>query len=372
METYTNMFTCLGTYLNTVEEVQPPPLHSKLNEQWWESLEKEWMSLCSESEQTSEFQDKGISVLECFHIGYDTITSILTKEETQTDNHIQHLLSKPQSVQRTEEWYKEMREVLSASEFYKLFGTPKGRAELVFSKIVPHDEQSPPRTCCLTMEMTPFDWGIRFEPIAKQILESKWKATIAEMGRLHHPVKKGLAASPDGLITACENQSMVGDLVEIKCPSTREVGKGVPPNYWYQMQLQLEVASSPLCQFCEFTFRSYTAQNQECKEPATYSYRGHIFILQSMTEPQMNYEYSPLNDIDWMPTPKEGWEVIEKIPWYLEKLWIQPVLRDQAWFESILPLVDYFWQDVQKAKEGTFQIPESSTKRKLAHCGIID
>jgi hypothetical protein len=86
----------------------------------------------------------------------------------------------------------------------------------------------------------------------------------------------------------------------------------------------------------------------------------------------MHYEYSPVGDLDWRPTPPDGWEVIEIIPWYLEKLWIQPVLRDQAWFESIMPLIDHFWRDVEKAKVGEFQIPESSVKRKSAFCGIID
>jgi hypothetical protein len=70
--------------------------------------------------------------------------------------------------------------------------------------------------------------------------------------------------------------------------------------------------------------------------------------------------------------PQEGWEIAEVVPWHLEKLWIQPVVRDQAWFESIVPLIEYFWQDVEKARAGTFQVPESSVKRKAAFCAIID
>lgn len=372
MEDYSKMFSCIGTMLDAVEEVQPPPLHSKLGEQWWDNVGIEWALLCNEAEEGKDFQAKGHSVLECFQIGYDCIQSILLKQEAQTSAHVQQLLSKPQSVQRTEEWYREMRVVLSASEFYKLFGTPRARGELVLSKIQAQEEMAPPRLSCLTMEMTALDWGIRFEPVAKMILESRWKAKIAEMGRLHHPTRKGLAASPDGLVTECEDPARVGDLIEIKCPSTREVGKGVPPNYWHQMQLQLEVASSPLCQYCEFTFRSYTAQQQTCKEPNEYSEKGNIFIVQNITSPRMHYEYSPVGDLEWRPTPLDGWEVIEIIPWYLEKLWIQPVLRDQAWFESIMPLIDNFWRDVEKAKVGEFQIPESSVKRKSAFCGIID
>lgn len=374
MEDFKDMFACVGTFLNTVEEVQPPPLHSKLAEAWWIGLQKEWLQICNEAETAEEDKSKGADVIECFQIGFESITAALSKQESQTDHHIQGLLNKPQSVQRTEEWYREMKDVLSASEFYKLFSTQRARGELVMSKVFNEEDEtaSSPRTCCLTMEMTPLDWGIRFEPVAKMILEHRWKANIAEMGRVHHPSIKGLAASPDGLITHSENSELIGDLVEIKCPSTREVGKGVPIHYWYQMQLQMEVTSSPLCQFSEFTFRSYTAQKQVCEIPEKTIAKGNIFVIQNIYEPQMKYLYSPLDSMDWIPPLDEGWEIIEKVPWFLEKLWIEPVIRDKAWFSSIEPLIHFFWEDVHKARKGEFNMPESSVKKRQAACAIID
>lgn len=373
------MFKYVGSYLNTVEEVQPPPLHSQLGEAWWSTVNKDWESYLKEAELSDSTLRQARDVLECYEIGYACLAKAANQKEqseVETETQIQALLEKPQSVQRTEEWYREMKEVLSASEFYQLFGPLRARGQLVMSKIIPPEDpevSSSQRKCCLTMEMTPMDWGIRFEPVAKQILENKWKAKIAEMGRLHHPTRKGLAASPDGLIQESGIAELVGDLVEIKCPSSRPIGKLVPPSYWYQMQLQLEVTGRHMCQYCEFNFKSYTTQKPNtCDEPAAPCEKGLVYIIQNEDLQKMTYVYGPLGDMNWKPELEQGWEVVERIPWYLEKYWIQPVVRDEAWFQSILPFIDQFWEDVSKARKGEFQVPDSSVKKKPVACAILD
>lgn len=381
MESYTEMFKHVATYLNTVEEVQPPPLHCQLGETWWGYVIREWEANGKEAELPEEFFKKSRDVLDCYQLGYSCLMNVANRKEAdelETNEHIQELLLKPQSSQRTEEWYKEMREVLSASEFYGLFGAPRGRGQLVMSKVFsPQLDQDTTsisqRKCCLTMEMSPMDWGIRFEPVAKNFLEIKWMASIAEMGRLHHPNRKGLAASPDGLVQYASKKELIGDLVEIKCPSSRVIGKLVPPSYWYQMQLQLEVTGRHVCQYAEFNFRSFTAQKPDvCEPPAEFVVNGLIYIVQNEELCELKYVYGPHGDVEWIPTLEEGWEIVERIPWYLEKYWIQPVVRDEAWFQSILPLIDQFWADVEKARRGEFQVPESSVKKKQTVCAIVD
>jgi hypothetical protein len=382
MQAYTEMFQHVGSYLHAAEEVQPPPLHTQLGDAWWNAVSKEWSIYGKEVDLTEETLKQARDVMECFQIGYTCLAAHANqKEQDEVQAQIQSLLLKPQSVQRTEEWYKEMKEVLSASEFYKLFGSPRTRGQLVLSKVlpdatataVPEESSLSQRKCCLTVEMTPFDWGIRFEPIAKQILEAKWKAKIAEMGRLHHPIRKGLAASPDGLICEAESIDLIGDLVEIKCPSSRVIGNYIVSDYWYQMQLQLEVTGSHICQFSEFCFRSYTAQKPETVEaPANPIEKGVLYIIQNEAQMELKYLYGPLGSLDWEPTLETGWEILERVPWYLEKLSIQPVARDEVWFQSILPLINAFWQDVEKARKGEFALPESTTKKKVAVCAIID
>jgi hypothetical protein len=374
MNEYTKMFQYVGTYLNTVEEVQPPPLHCQLGETWWTAVSQEWKTFLGEIEPSEEFSEKANEVLECFQIGYECIqeAALLCHSELPQKETLTILQAKPQSVQRTEEWYKEMRNTLTASEFYQLFTSPRSRGTLVLSKVQQEREYVSPRVCCLTMEMTPLDWGIRFEPIAKQILEKQWSVKIAELGRIHHHTIKGLAASPDGMIVEPETSPLYGNLVEIKCPSSRTIGKGVPKDYWYQMQLQLEVTEMPVCQYTEFHFKSYTAQHQQLDISGAFMEKGVLCIVQNEDLQKVEYRYGPLGDMDWTPSLDQGWELLERVPWGLEKMWIQPVLRDEAWFQSILPLIHEFWQDVEKANQGQFTCPESTVKRKAAVCAIVD
>ena len=378
------MFKQTGSFLNAMEEVQPPPLHSTLSDQWWTTIEKELDTLLKESESPSNFITKTNEVLECFRIGHACFSNVVTASTPaiaplNIQAHIDQLIAKPQSEQRTEEWYREMETILTASEFYQLFGSPRARGLLVMSKIhnqgTSQTSQTPragPRKACLTEEMSPLDWGIRFEPVAKQVLEARWKAQITELGRLRHPTLQRLAASPDGLITKTESPGLLGHLVEIKCPSSRSVGNGVPQNYWYQMQLQLEVTGCDVCEYCEFTFDSAMANSTMDIIPESCADKGVIILLQNDSLGVMKYIYGPIGDMEWKPQPEEGWDVLERIPWCLEKEWIHSVSRDTQWFQSVIPLLNEFWADVERAKRGEFTAPESTSRKKQATCIIAD
>jgi hypothetical protein len=138
------------------------------------------------------------------------------------------------------------------------------------------------------------------------------------------------------------------------------------------MQLQLEVTEMPVCQYTEFHFKSYTAQKQELDLSGAFMEKGVLCIVQNEDLQKVEYRYGPLGDMDWAPSLDQGWELLERVPWGLEKMWIQPVLRDEAWFQSVLPLIHEFWQDVEKANQGQFTCPESTVKRKAAVCAIVD
>lgn len=73
-----------------------------------------------------------------------------------------------------------MSTIISASELGKLFGSPRERAKLVVSKTVPYPERNQP-LAVLSDYMSAFDWGIRFEPVVKQIYEDKYGTIIKEL-----------------------------------------------------------------------------------------------------------------------------------------------------------------------------------------------
>ena len=151
------------------------------------------------------------------------------------------LLNQKQTEQRTQEWYDQMSTILSASELGNLFASPRQRATMVVAKTKP-----PPvryqNLAVSSNRMNPFDWGIRFEPVVKQIYEDKYGAVVKDLGRLRHPTDPRCMASPDGLVYHSTYPQRIGRLVEIKCPVTREIDGTVPKDYYAQMQMQLQVS----------------------------------------------------------------------------------------------------------------------------------
>jgi hypothetical protein len=75
-----------------------------------------------------------------------------------------------------------------------------------------------------------------------------------------------------------------------------------------------------------------------------------------------------------MPDINENEELVEIIPWRLIKWHEQIVTRSEEWWASIKPIIDVFWEDVEKAKRGEFVVPESTRpakKVKEEKCIII-
>jgi hypothetical protein len=65
---------------------------------------------------------------------------------------------------------------------------------------------------------------------------------------------------------------------------------------------------------------------------------------------------------------------MEIIPWRLMQWAEQTVTRSEEWWTSIKPVLDTFWDDVEKAKRGEFVVPESTRpakKPKEDKCMII-
>jgi hypothetical protein len=285
------------------------------------------------------------------------------------------LMQRPQTTQRTANWYTEFKRCLTASEIFKVFGSPRERGTLVLQKAGKLDMSSRgSNLAVLRVNMNPFDWGICFEPVVKLILEDHWKAIIHEVGRFVHLIDKRLAASPDGLIVRSLNKpEMGGHLLEIKCPKSRVIGLKVPSEYFYQMQLQLEVTAVRACEYVEAKFEFV---EPGFVKPETNWY-GRIATIGCFNENvsewlPCKYLYGPLGDLEWKPELGLNEQVLETNTWKCEKIHHVRVYRDEPWFESLKPKLDEFWSDIEKAKNGDFVLPESSRKKKVVACMIKD
>lgn len=282
----------------------------------------------------------------------------------------EELLARPQIPQRTQAWYAQGKEVLTASEFSKLLGSPRSVSQLVMSKVASQTPHQTNRLACITYEMGPFDWGIRFEPVVKQILTEKWGLKIAEAGRIVHPIDPHVAASPDGIIMEASDPARVGRLLEIKCPITRKIGEGVPFDYWCQMQVQMEVTGVDECEYVEVKLDS--AQGTSMDISGTV--HGYVWLLQNPETCEMRYGYTEAETVALMA---EGWDKTETIPWRLNGMYSTTVIRDRGWFRETAKLRQEFWENVTKAREGAFKVVEGRPKtvivtKEPAACLIQD
>jgi len=276
------------------------------------------------------------------------------------------LLNRKQIEQRTPAWYAQMATILSASELGRLFGSPRERGKLVMSKMespLPRSQQ----LATFSDHMTAFDWGIRFEPVVKQIYEAKHGVTLKELGRLIHETEQRCSASPDGLVYHCPYDIRTGRLIEIKCPVTREINDNIPKDYYSQMQMQLHVTGLQHCDYVEAVFVSRYKNGNNVQHEGPSQYNGFVALVRYEVmkgDQEFYYVYSPINCPDhWTPTFAEGEEIIEITPWKVMEWREHLVARNEEW-TALKPMMDVFWEDVDKAKKGEFVVPESTRTTK--------
>ena len=363
----------IGQWLEKAEEIAGTGFQF-LPEEWLvinrilDRLEKEWLEHFTKDSKTVEVATK------------------------VSQAHIQALVERTQTQQRTAEWFEEHRNLLTASEISDIFDSEAALASLVRSKILPRENRT--QSAAVPSEyMTAFDWGIRFEPVVKQIYEHLYGVTITDLGRLYHPTQKGVAASPDGIISAAKAEKgyehFVGNLIEIKCPVSRKPDGKIMPKYYHQMQLQMEVAGIGACHFAEFMFLSkyksggggggggggdsWEGGPQEVawlEAVRGGALHGNIFLVErlekrgeggegsgSEDEGTSNqrishrYEYGPVCNLSWRPELDEKVDhIVETIPWALAGKTQQVVARDPGWWAAALPKIEAFWAAVEKGR----------------------
>jgi hypothetical protein len=362
--------------ISLLEKWLPDPEDNTQIQQWVESADMFAYSF-EFSEQEQVYVDRMIEMFqEQFKLRLQQSAAPQPMEEEETAfDHLEELLQRKQTEQRTPEWYAQMATILSASELGNLFSSPRQRAKLVVSKTQPYQARIQ-YLAVPSDRMSAFDWGIRFEPVVKQIYEYKYEAEVKELGRMIHPLDPRCSASPDGLVYQCRHRERRGRLIEIKCPVTREVDDTIPKDYYTQMQMQLHVTGLLYCDYVEAVFSS--VYNQVAPREGPELFHGCIALVQYSEvkngQPYY-YIYSPINcGDDWQPMVQDEEQIVEIIPWRLLQWNEQLVKRSEEWWLSLQPIMEVFWQDVEKARRGEFTIPESTRapkRKKEEVCQII-
>jgi hypothetical protein len=160
--------------------------------------------------------------------------------EQEPIEQVKRLLSIPQYVQRTPEWYLQRENAITASDIPTVLGENKYKTQ--WDLLVDKCNANP----------KPFvgnqatRWGNHYEDIAIEKYSELRNKKVLSFGLLIHPEYPWLGGSPDGITTD-------GILIEVKCPLTRKIIPGeVPHHYISQVLLNLEICDLEIAHFIEF------------------------------------------------------------------------------------------------------------------------
>jgi len=284
---------------------------------------------------------------------------------------LNYLKNIPQPEQRSDEWYIFRNSALTASNIYKIFISDYSQSQLIIEKSEPLDVNK----FKITNLNSPMHHGQKYEPISILYYEFINNTRVTEFGCVKHNKFSYIAASPDGIVCD-ENSPLYGRMLEIKNVVSREID-GIPkPEYWIQMQLQMEVCNLNECDFLETKFTEYLTQEDYLDDISNY-YRG--FIMQFCnSNGDVYYEYPPfaMSKIDtkeyvtWIQTQLEknrDKTYVRNIYWKLEKISCVLVLRNKLWFKNVQPAIEIFWNNLIEEKESGIYVDRISKRQKMKY-----
>ena len=355
-------------FLSDYDKLYSCPNYRGSIETWMDEFEHDFEVVLPEDEIDTSLYIKGIQDALGMFISNASSVSWTDMSIENRRQIIENLLGTLQVQQRTTEWYSQSKTLLTASEFSNILGSTRAVAAIALKKAAPVSLSTD--TACSTTAMTPFSWGIRFEPVVKQVLTAMWECEIVEVGRFIHPVDSRLAASPDGILRAALDPARIGRLLEIKCPVSRGINGSIPFDYWCQMQVQMEVTGIDECEYVEMKIVSAYRDTNYVVPEVPVAHAGTVWLFQCSETLELKYAYTPSEKADLEVLE---WNCLEVIPWHLEKMYNEVVSRDRNWFEGTKQKQEEFWCRVADAHKGLIEPPKRRTKAPVVQvCQIMD
>lgn len=150
-------------------------------------------------------------------------------------------------MQRTDEWFRQRRGKLTASNMGQAlgltpWGSPKALAKALAADSEPADLDKPAKA----QAIGPLAWGTSMEPNGLLEYMTCTCNAVEETGFWQHPHLDWIGGSPDGLVDA-------DGLVEVKCPYTKKCYAEVPPYYYCQVNALMEITGRKWCDLCVWT-----------------------------------------------------------------------------------------------------------------------
>ena len=287
--------------------------------------------------------------------------------------------------QRSKEWYEIRNNVLTASSLADALG--KGHFNTRLDLLI--DKTSTEEKPFVSNDI--IEWGVKYEPIATTFYEKINKLKIVEFGLVPHPKLTIFGASPDGICDIDSPPDYVGRMLEIKCPPVRKFTKEVPYHYWIQMQGQLETCDLEECDFLQVKLLEYKDE-EEYNNDICLQYdnttvmegyssnllpKGLLVTISYLDEKQNKkylYEYpdfylSYTEYLEYFDSVKNKYTdekyTITKHWWKIERYECTLVGRDREWWNSIVPDIIDFWEDVEYYRlKGNQELIDKKNKRR--------
>ena len=357
----------------------------------------------------------------CVDEDYDDITDLVEqiysenavsppRQEATTDDcsyiNVGNILAKlrdiPQAKQRSPEWYETRHQLLTASNLWKVFGTPAQYNSLIYEKCLPISFDR--KQMGTSMDSTnPMQMGIKYEPLSILLYEHRYGTRVSEVGCIPHAQYPYIGASPDG-INMTPGFPRYGRMIEVKNIVNREI-TGVPlEHYWIQMQLQMEACDLDECDFIETRFKeldetnttaydvvkSDTTEFETTEQPmgCILYFLPRVSIIQTYTtetnsdvsDTKAEYVYMPLDipvysvaESEWINTQRAtrpNQVLYKQTYWILDQFSCVLVRRNREWFRVALPRITEAWNTIVKERETGYD-HRGSIKKKRPQTEVV-
>lgn len=254
-----------------------------------------------------------------------------------------------QPVQKSKEWYEMRNGLLTASDWGRVLD---GKYDVLLKKC--GDDTF--------IGGAAIDWGNKYEAVANMIYEHRNNVEVLEFGCLKHPFIDFLGASPDGI-------THDGVMVEIKCPYTRKI-TGIPkPEYWCQVQGQLEVCDLDRCDFIECCIKEYEDETDYIEDHFENNYKLNSYgnekgVIAEFYHRSDKSFFNKYSNVGINGEQLEEWKkkvVNENTDnnimfyrfcyWQLIEVSCIPIYRNHEWFQKSKPILENFWSMVLKYRK---------------------
>jgi putative phage-type endonuclease len=258
-------------------------------------------------------------------------------------------------AQRSPEWYVFRENMITASDWGKVMGYIGNDVELLRNKLGITQFKGNAAT----------QFGTKYEAVATSIYEKRMDKKVIDFGCLRHPNPDlfFLGASPDGI-------SNDGIMLEIKCPTSREILPIPTTYYWAQMQGQMEICDLERCDFLECKIEEYADEEAYTEDISLDNSReSGVIVSFKKKDGALVHEYSPfflqgaplqewiinhIKEKTLLPKFADRLEYLGASYWYIKFYQCVPVFRDREWFDiAKVKLAEFYekWQHYKSLGE---------------------